>query len=165
MPRNVHPGLTGVETSLSSQVRQRMLLCEVVDRGAIRMRRMNMLGLLAAMIIAAVPAFAFEEQQAGGMPAQTAPAPGIVIDNSRSAAESGITADMEFATPAQTGKTGTEVFIPGLGSLGVLPKMDFGLELLYGATESPTKAPDGSEPSLSYDDDDLKIRGTVKHRF
>ena len=32
--------------------------------------------------------------------------------------------------------TGTEVRIPGFGKVGVLPKLDFGLELLYGATES-----------------------------
>ena len=31
--------------------------------------------------------------------------------------------------------TGTEVRIPGFGKVGVLPKLDFGLELLYGATE------------------------------
>src|SRR5262245_11135402 len=30
---------------------------------------------------------------------------------------------------------GTEVRIPGLGKVGVLPKLDFGLELLYGANE------------------------------
>ena len=34
-------------------------------------------------------------------------------------------------------EAGTEIRIPGLGKLGVLPKMDFGLELLYGAAESP----------------------------
>ena len=47
--------------------------------------------------------------------------------------------------------------IPGLGKLGVLPKMDFGLELLYGANEG-VKQPDPVEqPS-----DDLTIRGTMK---
>lgn len=130
------------------------------------MRRFKQLGLVAAIVMAAVPAFAFEEQQAGGAaPKHDAPAPGIVIDNSRTPAESGISADMEFSDPAQSNKTGTEVFIPGLGRLGVLPKMDFGLELLYGATDSPTDSPDAVEPPLSYGDDDLQIRGTVKHRF
>lgn len=62
--------------------------------------------------------------------------------------------------PAKSG--GTEIRIPGLGKLGTLPKMDFGLELLYGATETekaqePSKIEDGQ--------DELTIRGSVKHRF
>ena len=54
--------------------------------------------------------------------------------------------------------TGTEVRIPGFGKVGVLPKLDFGLELLYGATEQKG-VPDKPEPS------DVQIRGTIKHRF
>ncbi len=129
------------------------------------MRRLKQLGIAAAIVLAALPAIAFEEQQAGGATQHHAPAPGIVIDNSRTPSQSGIGAEMEFATPTPKTKTGTEVFIPGLGSLGVLPKMDFGLELLYGATDSPADATDSAEPPLSYSDDDLQIRGTVKHRF
>lgn len=55
--------------------------------------------------------------------------------------------------------TGTEVRIPGFGKVGVLPKLDFGLELLYGATESRGRPDEKSEPS------DVQIRGTIKHRF
>jgi len=55
--------------------------------------------------------------------------------------------------------TGTEVRIPGFGKVGVLPKLDFGLELLYGATESKGLPQDKSEPG------DVQIRGTIKHRF
>ena len=56
--------------------------------------------------------------------------------------------------------TGTEVRIPGVGTLGVLPKLDFGLELLYGANDSVGARPDDrSQPS------DVQIRGTIKHRF
>ncbi len=54
---------------------------------------------------------------------------------------------------------GTEVRIPGFGKVGVLPKLDFGLELLYGATESRGRPDEKSEPS------DVQIRGTIKHRF
>ena len=58
------------------------------------------------------------------------------------------------------GKTsGTEVRIPGLGTVGVLPKLDFGLELLYGANEQRGMPQDKSDP------DDVQIRGTIKHRF
>lgn len=59
---------------------------------------------------------------------------------------------------------GTEIRIPGLGKLGTLPKMDFGLELLYGAAEGkPTQE---NEPEdKSGDQQDLMIHGIVKHRF
>lgn len=53
---------------------------------------------------------------------------------------------------------GTEVKIPGLGSVGVLPKLDFGLELLYGATD---KDPTDSEPV----DQELLLKGRLKHTF
>ena len=43
--------------------------------------------------------------------------------------------------PRPKPETGTEIRIPGLGKLGVLPKMDFGLELLYGAADQ--KQPEG----------------------
>lgn len=52
----------------------------------------------------------------------------------------------------------TEITIPGVGSVGVLPKLDFGLDLLYGANsdEAAENAPKN---------DDVIIRGTLKHRF
>jgi hypothetical protein len=55
--------------------------------------------------------------------------------------------------------TGTEVRIPGIGSIGVLPKLDLGLELLYGANDSSGRPEDKSQPS------DVQIRGTIKYRF
>ena len=58
--------------------------------------------------------------------------------------------------------SGTEVRIPGIGTVGVLPKLDFGLELLYGATEPKGMAP---EDRAHPDQNDLQIRGTIKHRF
>jgi hypothetical protein len=54
---------------------------------------------------------------------------------------------------------GTEVRIPGLGKVGVLPKLDFGLELLYGANEQKGTVEDKTNP------DDVQLRGTIKHRF
>lgn len=63
---------------------------------------------------------------------------------------------------AAEGDRGTEVSIPGLGKLGVLPKMNFGLELLYGANEQQR---DRMENDPGPETDDLRIRGSVKHRF
>jgi hypothetical protein len=51
------------------------------------------------------------------------------------------------------------VRIPGLGTVGVLPKLDFGLELLYGASEQK------GVPEEKADPNDVQIRGTIKHRF
>jgi hypothetical protein len=59
---------------------------------------------------------------------------------------------------AKTGET--ELKIPGIGSVGSLPKLDFGLELLYGAGSSPTP-----EKQLEDKNDDVLIKGTIKHRF
>ncbi|MEZ5818197.1 MAG: hypothetical protein R3D44_14040 [Hyphomicrobiaceae bacterium] len=58
--------------------------------------------------------------------------------------------------------TGVEVRIPGLGKLGVLPKFDFGLELLYGVNE---KAEEAERQGQSLPGDDVQIRGSFKHRF
>jgi len=68
---------------------------------------------------------------------------------------------------ALSGKdSGTEVTIPGIGTVGKLPKLDFGLELLYGAK--------GSSDSLQFDqhsldqhspENDMQIKGTLSHKF
>ena len=58
--------------------------------------------------------------------------------------------NLDLSVPdAAAGKgTGTEVRIPGVGTLGVLPKLDFGLELLYGANEPPVGRPDDRSAAL-----------------
>lgn len=58
--------------------------------------------------------------------------------------------------------TGVEVRIPGLGKLGVLPKFDFGLELLYGVNE---KSEEAERQGQSLPGDDVQIRGSLRHRF
>ena len=73
------------------------------------------------------------------------------------------------AAPGPGGKRapeGTEITVPGIGKLGTLPKMDFGLELLYGGNQQrPTENTDPNNPALTPEDDDLRIRGTMKHTF
>ncbi|WP_244437801.1 hypothetical protein [Hyphomicrobium denitrificans] len=67
---------------------------------------------------------------------------------------------------APKSEEGTEIRIPGLGKLGTLPKMDFGLELLYGAAED-NKTEQNSEPPSNGPESpqDLMIHGSMKHRF
>jgi hypothetical protein len=114
---------------------------------------MGYIGLGVALAFVSSSTLAFQEQ--GGAPA---PAP----DQAAPAAPpSGEQKNLEFSTPKVDGAddTGTEVRIPGLGKLGVLPKMDFGLELLYGASESKATEP-ADQPA-----EDLTIRGSIKHNF
>jgi hypothetical protein len=59
--------------------------------------------------------------------------------------------------------TGVEVRIPGLGKLGVLPKFDFGLDILYGMNE--TKNTEAERQLPTSPGDDVQIRGSLKHRF
>lgn len=110
--------------------------------------------MLAGMT--SLPALAFQEQQGGtsGTPPAAKPA----------APAQGTTAPVtDFSAPTVGSESdrGTEVSIPGLGKLGVLPKMDFGLELLYGANGQQETMENDPGPET----DDLRIRGSVKHRF
>ncbi len=52
----------------------------------------------------------------------------------------------------------TSIRIPGLGVVGTVPKLNFGLELLY-RDEEEAGIVGQSEP------DDLSIKGTLKHKF
>jgi hypothetical protein len=108
----------------------------------------------------AQPAAAFQETTVGAgnqQPQATAP----VTEPPKSAVDAGKGKGLSLTMPeVSLGKgSGTEVRIPGIGTVGVLPKLDFGLELLYGANE-PKSGPDDKA-----DQGDLQIRGTVKHRF
>jgi hypothetical protein len=110
-------------------------------------------------------ALAFEETTVGGGAASAPAAPVLELPKElpkgmpKETGEPGkginlkITPDMELTPP------GTEIRVPGLGKVGVLPKLDFGLELLYGANEPKGTFEDQSNP------DDVQLRGTIKHRF
>ncbi len=110
------------------------------------MKTVKMFGIGIVLALASTAAAAFQEQQGGAAPgpANTAPA----------------AKDFQLAPGAASAPGGTEVRIPGLGKLGVLPKMDFGLELLYGAAERKPAVEAPRDPS-----EDLTIRGSMKHRF
>ncbi len=107
---------------------------------------------IAALGLMASAALAFQETKGGAVteqqPAQSEP--------------SGKVLDLGTPTPQPGKSTGPEIRIPGLGTLGVLPKFDFGLELLYGVNED--KRPEVEKGSQE-PDDGMQIRGTLKHRF
>lgn len=116
--------------------------------------------VLLALGVGAMPvtALAFQEEQLGGAtqaaPAKKAPdagTPNLSITE----------ADSPAAADVAKESGGTALSIPGLGTVGVIPKMDFGLELLYGSEEQRQRQ---QEPLLD-ENEDLRIRGSIKHRF
>jgi hypothetical protein len=105
------------------------------------------LGLLLAL--ASTSALGFQEQNGD-----------VVAPGAAQAVETPADAALAPGAAAKPAAAGTEVRIPGLGKLGILPKMDFGLELLYGASEPKPSDEDREVPT-----DDLTIRGSIKHPF
>ncbi len=62
---------------------------------------------------------------------------------------------------AITKPNGTELSIPGLGTIATLPKFDFGLELLYG----PKPGPEALQFDQHAPEGDVGIKGTLTHKF
>ncbi len=111
----------------------------------------------AAVGVLSTSAPAFQETKGGvaeGQQGATQIAPG-------SSTSPGL--DLKDTGVSVAPSTGVEVRIPGLGKLGVLPKFDFGLELLYGLNDA--KGRDTQQRLPSTDEDDVQIRGSFKHRF
>ena len=106
------------------------------------------------------PAQAFQENTPAATPAEKPPAAAVApVETPKTTPEPGKNLSLKMPELSIGQGTGTEVRIPGFGKVGVLPKLDFGLELLYGATESKGLPQDKTEPG------DMQIRGTIKHRF
>ena len=108
-------------------------------------------GLLLIWGIAPGSARAFEKQPA----APAAPQSGLTSPAKKNAEDAG-PGKLELEASEDTASSKWR--IPGLGSLNILPKMDFGLELLY-SDDRDDLVDDGSGG------DDVRIRGSVKRRF
>ena len=110
------------------------------------MKSARMIILGGVLGILSQAALAFQETNSGS---QGAAAPGA------SAAPSA-----ELGVPNPTARSaGPEIKVPGLGTIGALPKLDFGLELLYGANATQTG------PREDKSEGGAQIRGTLKYRF
>jgi hypothetical protein len=112
--------------------------------------------VFAALGVVSTAALAFQESKGG------------VVDEQQTEQGAKVTPGVPALDLRDTGvsvapPSGVEVRIPGLGKLGVLPKFDFGLELLYGVNEG--KAQDPERQGQSLPTDDMQIRGSLKHRF
>ena len=120
-------------------------------------------GLILVTALVSAPAYAFQETHITPSAAALGDAP-EKAQKALSGATKNIDA-MELTTPDLDADLsgGTEINIPGIGRIGKLPKLDFGLELLYGADEKP--AADAIATDEENPDSEVMIRGTVKHRF
>jgi len=120
------------------------------------MRRNRLIAVAGLLGLLAQPVLAFQESAPGSGAAK---APAGSSGDAQKGADPGKGLSLKMPDVSLGKGPGTEVRIPGIGTVGVLPKLDFGLELLYGATEGggrPDEKPEGS---------DVQIRGTIKHRF
>jgi len=121
------------------------------------------------LVVAASGASAFSE-------VDTAPSvPGIAVTEAPAEMRAGTGTRVDDRLPAlrmidptasAAEDDGMVLSIPGIGRIGTLPKFDFGLELLYSAPEGTRldfeDKPTGTAPP---GEDDVIIRGTIKHRF
>ena len=114
----------------------------------------------AALLLALLPAesgMAFEQTVPPASTAQPETLPGIEIKPGSIGHGTGV----ELTVPGAIGSDVKSKGGLGLGSMGVLPKLDFGLELLYGTPEQPS--PD--LPSMDSLPDSLTLHGSVKKTF
>src|SRR5262245_18244390 len=129
--------------------------------GVVAMRLVPLVAVAGVLGLLAQPVLGFQETTVGG---SEKPAAGSAAPAEPKAAPPPGAGSLNLNLPdiAAAKNTGTEFWIPGMGTVGVLPKLDFGLELLYGPAEQKGLAPqDRGLPEQN----DLQIRGTIKHSF
>lgn len=120
--------------------------------------------ILALLLLSTGAANAFEQTTPATGQADAVTIPGIEVKPEVLQKGAGVELTVPGAIGGQASGKGTEINIPGLGSLGVLPKLDFGLELLYGATDQGTAAGE-TEQQKSLQPDDVTVHGAVKKSF
>lgn len=120
------------------------------------MHRLRWMLACGALGVLSSAALAFQESKGGGTES-------VQPQAGTSVAPAAPQLDLRDTGVSIAPTTGVEVRIPGLGKLGVLPKFDFGLELLYGVNEQ--KAQETERQGQTLPVDDMQIRGSLKHRF
>lgn len=109
-------------------------------------------GAMALCAVCSAPVAAFQKMPVAPAPTQSAP----------SSIGQGLTFDVERRSGESGKKKGDKRKFPGVGALDGLPKMNFGLELLYGAKEEQDST---ASPYTDWGADDIKVLGTIKRRF
>ena len=99
--------------------------------------------LLTAVALSAGGSYAFQEQKAPEATSQ----PSAQVNAPESRKE----------------ERGPVIKVPGFGKIGELPKLDFGLDLLYGASPEEREQKRRIDPNSK--DDDLTVKGSIKYRY
>ncbi|GAB4230398.1 MAG: hypothetical protein Kow0032_12170 [Methyloligellaceae bacterium] len=126
------------------------------------MRKVSLITLVfACSLLPGVPARAFE-QVPGPAPAPSAQVPpgesSLPGAGRETEKDSGKALDLNSEKEDKGGFR-----LPGFGSFGLFPKLDFGLELLYADPPAAGGSETGVAPEA--DRDDVQIRGRLKKRF
>ncbi len=114
-------------------------------------------GVLAVWAMPLASVSAFEESPAVSAPA---PAPAGAPQSSQARPAPALAPDQAVPVASDEAEEREGLRIPGLGAL---PKLNFGLELMYG--ESPVEQLDYSASPDWDSDDEVTIRGSIKRRF
>lgn len=122
------------------------------------------MSILYPSIFGITHGLAFQEQQVGGVTASErgVQSSELALRNKTGVLSSKNGGDKGSALSGidpseKSKKSGTTLHIPGIGTLGTLPELDFGLELLY--------KDDSLSPSERSQDDGMAIKGRIKHKF
>jgi hypothetical protein len=113
-------------------------------------------GVLAAWAISSAPAFAFQETQ-------VAPEPSLSMNGSNGESN---TFDL-LATDPMAGeeKSDKKLQIQEDGTLQVLPKLNFGLDVMYGSPDDDSTIAHVAPVQDFETSDGVRILGTLKRRF
>lgn len=114
-------------------------------------------GVVAVWAMGSVTAHAFEQQQAAPQAPMTAAPVTVPADPTMSLDEK--------VNESEPQKKGRGFKLPGIGRLSV-PELNFGLDLMYGTSEtSETDLGFSSDSSDSIGEEEITIMGKVKRRF
>lgn len=116
-------------------------------------RQLTIVGVIAALSLGSAPAFAFQEQPVPPAAASDANAPQTK------------TAPLELATPGVTPSEKTDTGGVHVFGHTILPKLNFGLELLYGEGEPELQLQQQGGPSFDENQQDVTVLGKVKRNF
>ncbi len=118
-------------------------------------------GVFALWAIGSGTAHAFEQKLLQPTPVPAVPAPALSPTEPAAPANRTLSLE-EIAKDAKPEKTGRGIKLPGIRKLSI-PKLNFGLDLMYGNSE-----PSDTELGFSSEqdgDEDVTIMGKVKRRF
>ncbi len=117
-------------------------------------RQLAIVGVIAALSLGSAPAFAFQEQPV--------PPPSAASDANAPQAK---TAPLELATPGVTPSEKPDTGGVHVFGHTILPKLNFGLELLYGEGEPGLQLQQQGGPSFDENQQDVTVLGKVKRNF